>query len=250
MGGDHCGCAHLLLRGQHERARAAHALPGRDRAHPSAGAPEGGPRSRQRIRRRIGGRGARARRRRPPDRARPAHRQGRERLDAPARGARRSMPPAQRGRRAPAGRACRSEPGARRGPHRRSRRSAAPRPIGDAHAGWRTLLVPAARAIHHEQLATDPAAGERRIVEFHRNRDRYMRKHHSRAAAAAVRALTAWAYLLRAFAALLLPSHEPKRYLLHARRALRPARGEGIREAAENYNRMRAARSGTAKTAP
>ena len=120
--------------------------------------------------------------------------------------------------------------------------------LGDA--GWRTLLVPAARAIHHEQLATDPAAGERRIVEFHRNRDRYMRKHHSRAAAAAVRALTAWAYLLRAFAALLLPSHEPKRYLLHARRALRPARGEGIREAAENYNRMRAARSGTAKTAP
>ena len=116
-------------------------------------------------------------------------------------------------------------------------------------AGWRTLLVPAARAIHHEQLATDPEAGERRIVEFHRNRDRYMRKHHSRVAAAAVRALTAWAYLLRAIAALVLPRHEPRRYLLHARQALRPARGEGIREAAENYNRMRAARSGTAKAA-
>ena len=114
-------------------------------------------------------------------------------------------------------------------------------------AGWRTLLVPAARAIHHEQLATDPAAGERRIVEFHRNRDRYMRKHHSRAAAAAVRALTAWTYLLRAVAALALPRHDPQRYLLHARQALRPGRGEGIREAAENYNRMRAAPSGTAK---
>jgi GT2 family glycosyltransferase len=119
--------------------------------------------------------------------------------------------------------------------------------LGDA--GWRTLLVPAAQAIHHEQLATDPAAGERRIVEFHRNRDRYMRKHHSRAAAAAVRALTAWTYALRAIAALVLPGHVPKRYLLHARQALNPARGEGIREAAENYNRMRAGPSGTAKAA-
>ena len=119
--------------------------------------------------------------------------------------------------------------------------------LGDA--GWRTLLVPSARAIHHEQLATDPAAGERRIVEFHRNRDRYMRKHHSRAAAAAVRALTAWTYMLRAVAALVLPRHDPKRYLLHARQALNPRRGEGIREAAENYNRMRAGPSGTAKAA-
>src|SRR5205823_5664838 len=118
-----------------------------------------------------------------------------------------------------------------------------------ADAGWQTLLVPQARATHREQLATDRAAAERRIVEFHRNRDRYMRKHHSRAAAFAVRVLTAWAYLLRAIAALVLPRHEPRRYLLHARQALRPARGEGIREAAENYNRMRAARSGTAKAA-
>jgi GT2 family glycosyltransferase len=115
-------------------------------------------------------------------------------------------------------------------------------------AGWRTLLVPAARALHHEQLATDPVASRRRIVEFHRNRDRYMQKHHSRAAAAAVRLLTAWTYLLRAAAALALPRHDPARYLLHARQALFPGRGEGIREAAENYNRTRAAPSGTAKT--
>ena len=104
-------------------------------------------------------------------------------------------------------------------------------------AGWRILLVPEARAIHHEQLSTDLAAAGRRIVEFHRNRDLYMRKHHGRGAAAAVRILTAWPYLLRALAALVLPGHEPRRYLLHARQALRPGRGEGIREAAEARDR-------------
>ena len=103
-------------------------------------------------------------------------------------------------------------------------------------AGWRILLVPEARAIHHEQLATDLAAAERRIVEFHRNRDRYVRKHHGPVAAAAVRVLTAWPYLLRALAALVLPGHDSRRYLLHARQALRPGRGEGIREAAEAHN--------------
>jgi N-acetylglucosaminyl-diphospho-decaprenol L-rhamnosyltransferase len=100
-------------------------------------------------------------------------------------------------------------------------------------AGWSILLVPEARAIHHEQLSTDRRAAERRIVEFHRNRDLYMRKHHSRAAAAAVRVLTAWPYLLRALAALVLPGHDARRHLLHARQALNPDRGEGIREAAE-----------------
>ena len=116
--------------------------------------------------------------------------------------------------------------------------------LGDA--GWRTLLVPSAQAIHHEQLSTDRSAAERRIVEFHRNRDRYMRKHHGRAAALAVRVLTAWTYLVRALAATALPGHDARRYLLHARQALRPGRGEGIREAAENYNRMHSP-SGTAK---
>ena len=116
--------------------------------------------------------------------------------------------------------------------------------LGDA--GWRTLLVPSAQAIHHEQLSTDRSAAERRIVEFHRNRDRYMRKHHSFAAALVVRVLTAWTYLVRALAATALPGHDARRYLLHARQALRPGRGEGIREAAENYNRMHSP-SGTAK---
>ena len=70
-----------------------------------------------------------------------------------------------------------------------------------AEAGWRTLFVPAARAIHHDQLSTDLAAGLPRIVEFHRNRDLYMRKHGGRAAALAVRVLTAWSYAVRAIAA-------------------------------------------------
>ena len=98
--------------------------------------------------------------------------------------------------------------------------------------GWRILLVPAARAVHHEQLSSDAAAASRRIVEFHRNRDLYMRKHHSSVAAAAVRVLTAWSYGLRALAALVLPGHDPRRYALHAHQALTPSRGEGIRDLA------------------
>jgi N-acetylglucosaminyl-diphospho-decaprenol L-rhamnosyltransferase len=103
-------------------------------------------------------------------------------------------------------------------------------------AGWRVLYVPQARAVHHEQLSTDAEAASRRITEFHRGRDRYMRKHHSAAVAAIARVLNAWAYLPRALAALVLPGHDPRRYLAHAAAALRPSRGEGLREAAERYN--------------
>lgn len=102
--------------------------------------------------------------------------------------------------------------------------------LGDA--GRRTLYVPSARVIHHEQLSTG-AVPERRIVELSRNRDRYMRKHHSAAAARAVRWLTAWTYALRAAAALVLPGHSPRRYWRHVTATLRPGRGEGLREAAE-----------------
>jgi N-acetylglucosaminyl-diphospho-decaprenol L-rhamnosyltransferase len=104
-------------------------------------------------------------------------------------------------------------------------------------AGWRILWVPAARAIHHDQLASDAAGAKRRIVEFHRNRDLYMRKHHSPGAARIARWLNAWPYLVRAAAALVLPGHSPSRYLLNARQALRPWLGEGIRQAAEERNR-------------
>jgi hypothetical protein len=98
--------------------------------------------------------------------------------------------------------------------------------LGDV--GWRILWVPDARAVHHDQLKRDGAGAERRIVEFQRGRDRYMRKHHSAAAAAIVRVLSAWSYLARA----LVSRRDSGRYLLHARQALRPWRGEGLREAA------------------
>lgn len=103
-------------------------------------------------------------------------------------------------------------------------------------AGWSSLYVPRARAIHHEQLATDTFS-ERRIVEFARNRDLYIRKHHSAAAALTVRWLTALPYAARALVALALPNHSPRRYLRHVTATLRPGDGEGLREAAEAYNR-------------
>jgi GT2 family glycosyltransferase len=101
-----------------------------------------------------------------------------------------------------------------------------------ADAGWRTLFVPAAEAVHHDQLSTDLAAGLPRIVEFHRNRDLYMRKHHGRGEALAVRLLTAWSYALRALAATVLPNQPARVYWAHARQALLPGRGKGLRERA------------------
>ncbi|HEY1286273.1 MAG TPA: glycosyltransferase family 2 protein [Solirubrobacterales bacterium] len=103
-----------------------------------------------------------------------------------------------------------------------------------AEAGWRTLYVPAARAIHRDQLSTDLSAGLPRIVEFHRNRDLYVRKHHGRAAAVAVRGLTAWSYALRAVAATVLPNRPARIYWAHARQALSPGRGESLRDRAES----------------
>lgn len=102
--------------------------------------------------------------------------------------------------------------------------------MGDA--GWRTLFVPAAEAVHHDQLSTDLGAGLPRIVEFHRNRDRYMRKHHSWPAALAVRLLTAWAYGARAVAATVLPNRSARVFWAHARQALLPARGGSLRDRA------------------
>ena len=111
------------------------------------------------------------------------------------------------------------------------------RRLGDA--GWRILFVPAARAVHHDQLSTDPAAMERRIVEFHRGRDRYFRKHRMPVTRLLWTICWTWAYLVRAAAALALPGRDPRRYLLHARQQLRPGGGSGLREAAEAYNAAR-----------
>lgn len=99
-------------------------------------------------------------------------------------------------------------------------------------AGWNCLFVPAAEAVHHDQLSTDLAKGLPRIVEFHRNRDLYMRKHHGRGAALAVRVLTAWTYALRALAASVLPNRPAPIMWAHARQALFPNRGESIRDRA------------------
>jgi N-acetylglucosaminyl-diphospho-decaprenol L-rhamnosyltransferase len=101
-----------------------------------------------------------------------------------------------------------------------------------ADAGWHSLFVPAAAAVHHDQLSTDLAAGLPRIVEFHRNRDLYMRKHHGAGAALAVRLLTAWSYSLRALTATVLPNRPARVYWAHARQALLPSRGESLRDRA------------------
>ena len=104
-------------------------------------------------------------------------------------------------------------------------------------AGWRILFVPGAQAVHHDQLGTDAAAMRRRIVEFHRNRDLYFRKHGMHFTRLVWKACWTWAYLVRAVAAALLPGRDSRRYLLHARQELMPGRGDGIREAAEAHNR-------------
>ena len=102
-----------------------------------------------------------------------------------------------------------------------------------ADAGRHELFVPGAQAVHHDQLATDLGAGLPRIVEFHRNRDLYMRKHGGPVAALAVRLLTAWSYGVRALAATVIPDRPADVYRAHARQALFPARGIGIRDRAE-----------------
>jgi N-acetylglucosaminyl-diphospho-decaprenol L-rhamnosyltransferase len=104
-------------------------------------------------------------------------------------------------------------------------------------AGWRILFVPRARAIHHDQLSTDAGAMRRRIVEFHRGRDLYFRKHGLRLTSLAWRVCWTWAYLVRAATAAVLPGRDPSRYLLHARQQAFPGRGSGLREAAEAHNR-------------
>jgi N-acetylglucosaminyl-diphospho-decaprenol L-rhamnosyltransferase len=101
-----------------------------------------------------------------------------------------------------------------------------------ADAGWHSLFVPAAEAVHHDQLSTDLGAGLPRIVEFHRNRDLYMRKHHGDGAALAVRILTAWSYAVRALAAMAMPKQPARVYWAHARQALNPGRGTSIADAA------------------
>ncbi len=104
-----------------------------------------------------------------------------------------------------------------------------------ADAGGHTLYVPSARVFHREGLSHGESA-RRRIVEFHRGRDLYMRKHHGAVQAAVVRVLVAVTYLERAFAAFVTRRHDARRMLWHARAAVRPQAGEGLREAAATWN--------------
>jgi GT2 family glycosyltransferase len=104
-----------------------------------------------------------------------------------------------------------------------------------ANAGGHSLYVPTARAYHREGLSHG-ASARRRIVEFHRGRDLYMRKHHGAAQAAIVRVLVSVTYLERALAAAITRRHSARRFLWHARAAIQPAHGEGLREAAAAYN--------------
>jgi N-acetylglucosaminyl-diphospho-decaprenol L-rhamnosyltransferase len=105
-----------------------------------------------------------------------------------------------------------------------------------ADAGWATIYVPEARAVRHDLVLTGDVP-QRRIVEASRNRDRYMRKHHSAFAALLVRWVTAGTYTLRTMGALLIPGRDHRRNARHAVAALLPDRGEGLAEAADEFNR-------------
>lgn len=104
-----------------------------------------------------------------------------------------------------------------------------------ADAGGHTLYLPGAKVFHREGLSHGDSA-KRRIVEYHRGRDLYMRKHHGAAQAAIVRVLVAITYLERALASVITRRHEPKRFLWHARAAIQPSHGQGLREAAAAWN--------------
>ncbi len=108
-----------------------------------------------------------------------------------------------------------------------------------ADTGRHTLYVPGAEAVHRDQLSTDLGAGLPRIVEFHRNRDLYMRKHGTPLSALAVRALTAWSYAVRAAVAAFVPGHPARIYRAHARQALFPAKGRSLRDQAVESSSIR-----------
>ncbi len=104
-----------------------------------------------------------------------------------------------------------------------------------ADSGGHTLYVPSARVYHREGLSHGDSA-KRRIVEFHRGRNLYMKKHHGRLQAAIVRVLVSITYVERALAATVARRHEPRRFLWHARAAIDPSWGEGLRESAAAWN--------------
>ena len=104
-------------------------------------------------------------------------------------------------------------------------------------AGWRTQYFPSVTVVHHESQFS-AGIPERRVNEMWRSRHRYWRKHHSRPGARLAALCTGAQYAARA-------AHRRRdrdfaaRMRLHARDSLR-VRGAGLRELAEDSNRVRA----------
>jgi N-acetylglucosaminyl-diphospho-decaprenol L-rhamnosyltransferase len=102
-------------------------------------------------------------------------------------------------------------------------------------AGWRTQYFPSVTVVHHESQFSS-GIPERRINEMWRGRHRYWRKHHSRVGAGVAAACTGAQYAVRG----LLRRRDrdfAARMRLHARDALH-VRGPGLRELAEDWNRV------------
>jgi GT2 family glycosyltransferase len=92
-------------------------------------------------------------------------------------------------------------------------------------AGRHVLYVPEARAVRHAEPRTDEE--ERQAISEHaRNRDRYLRKHHSPPAVGAVRALIALRHAARAASALVLRRGGARAEARRARAALLPGRDD------------------------
>ncbi len=113
-----------------------------------------------------------------------------------------------------------------------------------ARAGYETHFLPSVSIVHHDSDLRTELPRER-IAEEWRSRHRYWDKHHSRAGARVAAALTGAQYAARsalaAAARRVRPgSYDasfPERMRLHARAAWGRARGPGLREAAEAWNR-------------
>ena len=106
-------------------------------------------------------------------------------------------------------------------------------------SAWTVLYVPDAECPLRAAFLPPGVIPERRIVELSRNRDRYMRKHHPREAPRAPFAGPTAVDLraARTRRSSPLPGHDSRGYWRHVTATLLPGRGEGLREAALDYNR-------------
>jgi GT2 family glycosyltransferase len=114
-------------------------------------------------------------------------------------------------------------------------------------AGYAVQLVPSASVVHLEARSSS-GASQRRDTEFWRSQRLYLRKHHSAAAVLAIEAQTAAQRLVLAAAVALagaLPAGLRRRELepglaralaRQARSSLRPPKGAGLRELADEHN--------------